>query len=190
MIYNNTFVRHVSTQSGAGGAGQPQGGAVRGELEDFKLKDWNFSFCICCAVLMTTASCIQSDMMGYCLQRHRHDRLYLHFTKIFISLKPSLEKEHMSSLAWPALVFDEQQQQHLLPLEGQDTQSTGRKQRNWAGMATVNNARGRLPGFMVWDPAPNPPLLAASSFLRCTVVYTWATMKHIGWEKRGRTMKQ
>lgn len=32
----------------------------------------------------------------------------------------------------------------------------GRKQWNWAGTVALNNAEGRLPGFMVWDPAPNP----------------------------------
>lgn len=73
--------------------------------------------------------------------------------------------------------------------KGQDTQSTGRKQWNRAGMAVVNNAGGQLPGFMVWDPAPNPPPPGPSSFLRCTVVYTWATMNHIFWDKRGRTMR-
>lgn len=26
-------------------------------------------------------------------------------------------------------------------------------------MVAVNNEGGRLPGFMVWDPAPNPPPL-------------------------------
>lgn len=35
-----------------------------------------------------------------------------------------------------------------------------------------------------------PPPPGPSSFLRCTVVYTWATMNHICWKKRGRTMKQ
>lgn len=61
---------------------------------------------------------------------------------------------------------------------------------NWAGMVAMNNVEGWLPGFMVWDPAPNPPPSGPSSFLLCTVVYTWATMNHICWKKRGRTMKQ
>lgn len=58
-------------------------------------------------------------------------------------------------------------------------------------MATVNNARGRLPGFLRSEILPpNPPPLAASSFLPSTVVYTWATVEHICRAKRGRTMKQ
>lgn len=35
-----------------------------------------------------------------------------------------------------------------------------------------------------------PPPPGPSSFLRCTVVYTWATMNHVCWKKRGSTMKQ
>lgn len=35
-----------------------------------------------------------------------------------------------------------------------------------------------------------PPPPGPSSFLRCTVVYTWATMNRVCWKKRGRTMKQ
>lgn len=38
----------------------------------------------------------------------------------------------------------------------QDTQISGRKQWNWAGMVAVNNAGGRSSHFMVWDPAPKP----------------------------------
>lgn len=107
------------------------------------------------------------------------------------NLLPAYTSLHKNKVDSESRLSDEQQQQQpLLPLKGQDTQSAGRKQWNWAGMVAVNNAGGRLPGFMVWDPAPNPPPLGPSSFLRCTVVYTWATMNHSCWKKRGRTMKQ
>lgn len=87
VIYNDTFVRYVNTlRGGAVGTGQPQGGAVRGELEDFKLKDRNFPFVFAAPFwwpLWAACSLIWCRGETYCLQRDRHDRLYLHFTKIF-----------------------------------------------------------------------------------------------------------
>lgn len=80
VIYNNTFVRCVNTlRGGAGGTGQPQGGAVRGELEDFKIEILLMHL-LCCSDDHCELIWCQGET---CLQRHRHDRLHLHFTKIF-----------------------------------------------------------------------------------------------------------
>lgn len=69
-------------------------------------------------------------------------------------------------------------QQPLLPPEDRDRMPwpQGENGQNRAGRVAGNNAGGRLPCFMVWDPAPNPPP-SPSSFLQCTVVYTWATIR-------------
>lgn len=87
LWYITTHLSDMShSQSGVGGTGQPQGGAVRGKLEDFKLKDWNFPFVFAVLFwwpLWAACSLIWCQGETYCLQRHRHDRLYPHFTKIF-----------------------------------------------------------------------------------------------------------
>lgn len=56
------------------------------------------------------------------------------------------------------------------------------------GVEQCRRAAARFYGLGSCSQPPPPP--GPSSFLRCTVVYTWATTNHVWWKKRGRTMKQ
>ena len=56
------------------------------------------------------------------------------------------------------------------------------------GAKQCRRAAARFYGLGSCSQPPPPP--SPSSFLRCTVVYTWATMNHVCWKKQGRTIKQ
>lgn len=142
----------------------------------------------CCACADDQAAC--NLMWGWLFDKGRIVTDFIcNFSGIFLFYLRGLEKKTQQRP--DCLVLDEQrqqQQQRLLPLRGKDTPSsdseTGLEWRPW----TMHEGGCQVLRSEILP--PNPPPLAASSFLPRTVVYTWATVEHICRAKRGRTMQQ
>lgn len=193
MIYNNAFVSNVNAlRCGAGG--RPRAatrwcckrriGRFSPSVETVKMF---LLYLLCCACADDQAAC--NLMWGWLFDKGRIVTDFIcNFSGIFLFICKGLlwkKKKQQPD----CLVFDEQrQQQRLQPLRGKDTPSsdseTGLEWRPW----TMHEGGCQVLRSEILP--PNPPPLAASSFLPCTVVYTWATVEHICQAKRGRTMKQ
>lgn len=140
---------------------QPQGGALRGDLDVLtsSLKGWNCIYVFNVLSVHCNTCCIQPNMCLIWAMWRLCETYIIRLFICFLALPSSCLQEsswqrHISSLVGIHVCLMNNNNIYCL-FKGQDTESTGRKQWNWAGMV-VNNAGGRLPGFMVWDPAPNP----------------------------------